>query len=107
RAWAWFELFAERNYPMMRETADLLWERFNGSEQRRARDILESELLPRYGDGARKEATALRMERERRRPTGSRVGSVGRLTIYDRTGRIRNDEEFYDREKWDFKHIVA
>ncbi|MEM1081429.1 MAG: hypothetical protein AAGH65_07590, partial [Pseudomonadota bacterium] len=90
RAWAWFELSAERGYPEMVETADLLWDKFNGAQQRRARDIFENELLPDYSDDARKSLTARRMERERRQATGSRVGSIGNLTIIDQSGRTRS-----------------
>jgi hypothetical protein len=46
------------------------------------------------------------MDRERRRATGSRLGSIGNLVIVDRSGQSRRGEEFYRAEAWDFRQIV-
>jgi hypothetical protein len=109
RAWAWLELSAERGYPEMVETADQLFALMNESEQAAARQILEEELLPAFGDEVAVPRTTLRMRRDLRRATGSRLGAgpmVARLTIIDGTGSFRQGSEFYDPAKWDFRRIV-
>lgn len=106
RSWAWFELSAEREYPQMVEAAELVWDRLDERQRAEARRILEQELLPDYGDEVAIERTAARMQQQRRRATGSRLGFVGNITIIDRSGRSRNGSDFYREERWDFNRIV-
>lgn len=109
RAWAWLELAAERGYPDMVLVADDLYRLLDEEQQREGRRILEDELLPDYGDATRVEATARRMERERRKATGTRTGSkaaLSALRIIDGGGNTRRGDEFYDPAKWDFERIV-
>jgi hypothetical protein len=106
RAWAWLSLAAERGYPEMVEMADSVAAELNEAQQARGRRILETELLPVYGDEVAIERTAQRMERERRQATGSRTGFVGNLVVIDRSGRNRSGDEFFRAEAWDFRQIV-
>jgi hypothetical protein len=104
RAWAWFELAAERDYPEFVRTADAVWEELDERQRERARAIFE-ELEPHYGDDVAIERTQRRMERERRNVTGSRTGSVGNVTVLDRTGS-HDGEHYFAEEKWDFRHVI-
>jgi len=107
RGWAWIKLSAERGYPDMVRMADELYAMLDGPQREQARSIYERELLPEYGDEVRIPFTAERMERNRRRATGSRLGSRNFLRIVDSSGRTRDGDEFYDPAKWDFRNIVA
>lgn len=104
RAWAWFELAAERGYPEFVNTADAVWAELDEAQRRRARSILE-ELEPHYGDAVAVPRTHRRMERERRNVTGSRTGSVGRVTVIDGAG-THDGEHYFAEEKWNFRHII-
>lgn len=106
RAWAWFDLAAERGYPQLVDMAALVWEEFDEREQVAARDIRE-ELAERYSDVVAVPRTARYMELEQRRMTGSRVGMIGNLTIITGDGVTRSGEDFYRRENRDFHTIVA
>lgn len=106
RAWAWVTLAAERGYPMMLDMADQIYRGLSEAQKVEGLTILNNELQPEFGDAVAIERTIRRMERERRRVTGSRTGFVGNLTIIDRSGRIRTGREFYRPEAWDFRQIV-
>ncbi|MGY6555727.1 MAG: hypothetical protein ACXIUM_14510 [Wenzhouxiangella sp.] len=106
RAWAWFSLSAERGYPIMVEMADQLYRQLSEAQRAQARSILENDLAPVFADKVAIERTARRMERERRRATGSRVGAVGALTVIDSTGRSRTGREFFRRDAWDIHQII-
>lgn len=106
RAWAWFALSAERGYPEMVEMAEIVFDQLSEAQKARGQRILENELLPEFGDAVAIERTATRMERERRRATGSRTGFVGNLVVIDRSGRNRSGDEFFRAEAWDFRQIV-
>jgi uncharacterized protein len=107
RAWAWFELAAERGYPEMVEMARLVHEDLSETQRARGQRILEQELRPEYGDDARVEHVARHMERERRRVTGSRTGFVsGNLQIVDRSGRNRSGDDYFRPEAWDFHQVI-
>ncbi len=106
RAWAWLSLSAERGYPEMVTMADLVYQELTDAQKARGRRLLEDELRPEFGDEVAVERTAIRMERERRRATGSRTGFVGNLVVIDRSGRNRGGDEFFRAEAWDFRQIV-
>lgn len=105
RAWAWFALAAERDYPDFVEIWQTAWHELDEDNQVRAQRIL-AELEPRYSDRVAIDRTARKMERDHRKMTGSRTGFVGTLRILDGSGRSRDGEEFYRAEKWDFRQIV-
>lgn len=106
RAWAWTALAAERGYPKMLDMADQMYRGLSRAQRREGRAILENELKPEFGDDVAIERTVARMERERRRATGSRTGFVGNLTVVDRSGRSRTGRDFYRAEAWDFRQVV-
>jgi len=106
RAWAWTKLAAERGYPKMLDMADQMYRGLSRAQRREARAILENELKPEFGDEVAIERTVARMERERRRATGSRTGAIGALTIIEPSGRTRTGREFYRAEAWDFRQVV-
>lgn len=123
RAWAWFELAAERRYPLFVDVANQVWAELDTIQQERALGILENELLPQYGDAVTVPRTIRHMTRNQRQATGSRLGAAsgalvvyqvdgasynpftGRLTMYNATRTP--GPEFYAAEKWDFEHIMA
>ncbi len=109
RGWAWIKLSAERGYPQMVEMADDLYALLDDEQRRRGREIYEEELLPDFGDEMAVDRTADRMDRERRRATGTRTGSramMGALTVIDGSGQRRSGDEFYAPDKWDFERII-
>lgn len=123
RAWAWLELAAEREYPQMREVADLLWGRLIDEQKAEGRRILINELIEVYGDEAAIRRTSRRMNRERRKIAGSRVGHVGALQVLDVDGYARvniapdaiqiefvgrslSGEEFFNQGHWDFNRVI-
>lgn len=109
RGWAWIQLAAERNYPQFEETADDLFELLGEKQQRLARNILEQELLPKYGDEVKIERADREMRSLLRKATGTRTGSQGflaMLTVYDGSGIPRRGTEYYDSKKWDFRRVV-
>ncbi len=107
RALAWFQLAAERDYPMMVSMVEELDAMIDDETRRRAERIRVDELEPVYGDEVAIERTHRRMQRDRRLATGSRLGFAGFLRIIDRNGFSRDGAEFYAREKWDFRNVVA
>lgn len=107
RALAWFQLAAERDYPMMVSMVQDLEDMLDDKAIRRAERIRVEELEPVYGDDVAIERTHRRMQRDRRLATGSRLGFAGFLRVVDRNGFSRDGAEFYAEEKWDFRNIVA
>lgn len=107
RALAWFQLAAERGYPMMVSMVQDLEDMVDDPTRRKAERIRVEELEPVFGDEVAIERTHRRMQRDRRRATGSRVGFAGFLRVIDRNGFSRDGAEFYAAEKWDFRNIVA
>ncbi|MDZ7791177.1 MAG: hypothetical protein U5L08_11935 [Xanthomonadales bacterium] len=107
RAWAWFELSAERDYPEFVGIADAIQDELEPAQRQRGQRILEEELRPQYGDEVAVPRTARRMERERRDVVGSRTGFVGNVTVYDpMTFGTRSGEDYFDPEKWDFHRVM-
>jgi hypothetical protein len=127
RAWAWLSLSAERNYPLMTETADHIWERLNDDERERGKRILNDELMDRFGDRHTVPRTARHMQRQMRRMAGTRTGSraAGVTTVWevdyvelDRgasgeatgfyiTGTQHRGDVFYDPVKFNFFDVIA
>lgn len=105
RAWAWFALAAERDYPEFVDTWEAVWLELDEDQRRRAREIL-AELEPRYADRVAVARTAEHMQQERERITGSRTGFIGNIRVIDRSGFSRDGEDFFAAEKWDFRQIV-
>lgn len=113
RAWAWFELSAERDYPQMVAIADDLWDELDPDERERGREILEQELRPTYGDAATVQRTHQRMQEDRRRMTGSRLNTMpGLMEIHEGNSEgvvqvpTRSRYDFYKKENWDFYALL-
>lgn len=106
RALAWFQLSAERGYPMMVAMVDDLTALLDEETIDRATRIRISELEPVFGDAYAVERTHRRMRRERRYAAGTRVGYIGLMRVIDRDGFSRDGYEFFAREKWDFRNVV-
>ncbi len=106
RAWAWTTLAAERDYPLMLDMADQMYEGLTAAQRRQGRNILENELKPEFGDEVAVERAERRMRRERRQATGSRTGATNFLTVIDRYGRSRTGDDFYRAEAWDFGKVI-
>ncbi len=104
RAWAWFELSAERGYSQFASTADAVWSELDSGQRDRAQSIL-AELESEYGDAVAIERTARVMRRRERNQTGSRLGFTGFLKIIE-PHDTRDGEDFYSAEKWDFRRVV-
>ena len=107
RALAWFQLAAERDYPMMVTMVEDLEDMVDDATKREAERIRVEELEPEFGDEVAIERTHRRMQRDRRLATGSRLGFAGFLRVIDTNGFSRDGAEFYAEEKWDFRQIVA
>ncbi len=106
RALAWFQLSAERDYPMMVAMVDDLEALLNEQAIERATSIRIEELEPIFGDAYAVERTHRRMRRERRFAAGTRVGYIGMMRVIGRDGISRDGYDFFAREKWDFRNIV-
>jgi uncharacterized protein len=125
RAWAWFELAAERDYPHLTAIADQVYAELDEPSQRRGHTILETELLDQYGDKVAVPRTARRMKSERRSLAGSRAGAVGGLRVIDidpngsaslsfgfdsivihYDGREHSGDQFFASGLWDFYQVL-
>lgn len=128
RAWAWFQLSAERSYPKMMETAEHIWQRLEEDERKRGRRILEEELLQRFGDRTAVPRTARHLRRQMRNAAGTRTGSrasAGVNWVWDVdhvqfdnvnpnqarglyiTGTRYRGDEYYDPAKFNFYEVLA
>lgn len=125
RAWAWFELAAERDYPHLTAIADQVYAELDEPSQQRGQTILETELLGDYGDQIAVPRTARRMSRERRSLAGSRVGAVGSMRVVDVDpngsaslsyvrdmivieyfGKEHSGDLFFAKPLWDFHQVL-
>lgn len=106
RAWAWFELAAERDYPEFVGIANAVWDELPPAQRQRGRAFLD-ELLPEYADEIAVPRAVQRMEWDRQYMTGSRVGFVRNLEIYDINSAMpRTGEEYYAAHKWNFHAVI-
>ncbi|MFU8876677.1 MAG: tetratricopeptide repeat protein [Wenzhouxiangellaceae bacterium] len=109
RGWAWMELSAERGYPVHRQAADSIFNQFTDEHRELARQILEEELKPEFGDEAAVARTQREMERRLHRvgARGSRVGANRVLYVETRDGLLESGEQYYHPDRWDFEKIIA
>lgn len=79
-AYAWMDIAAERGYPFLIVKRERYWEALSEAERERAVEV-GSALYTEYGDPAAKPRLERLLQQAKRDMTGSRVGSVGFLTI--------------------------
>ena len=80
-AYAWMDLAAERGYPLLLAKRERYWAALDASERALALTIGE-QLYAEFGDDVAKPRLERELRKARRSLTGSRVGSVGSLTIH-------------------------
>lgn len=102
-AYAWMDLAAERGWRLFLLRREAMWADLNESERKRALEVGEG-IYADYGDAVAKPRKNKVLERARRNITGSRVGSVGALTVLvpgpgGLATRIRGDQ-FYHPTLW-------
>lgn len=101
-AYAWMDIAAERGYPFLLAKRERYWAEMNAEERERAIEIGEA-LYAEYGDPTAKPRLERLLRQARRQTTGSRVGSVGALTILIPTpGGMRpiDGSHFYAEKFW-------
>lgn len=108
RGWAWIKLSAERGYPKNAAVAADIWNQLSEQHREVAREILEKELKPRYGDAVAVPRTSNEMKRMRARNTsgGSRVGVNRAVYVTGRNGSFVSGNQFFRDELWNFAQIV-
>lgn len=100
--YVWMDLAAERGYPLMLAKRERYWNELDEAGRARALEI-GPQMYAEFGDDVAK----ARLERElrfaKRNTTGSRVGSVGALTIIIPTAsgtETIDGSQFYDEKFW-------
>lgn len=108
RGWAWIKLSAERGYPKNAAVAADIWNQFTDEHRKVAREILEKELKPRYGDEVAVPRTSTEMKRMLARNTsgGSRVGVNRTVYVTGRDSAFVSGNQFFRDERWNFERIV-
>lgn len=86
-AYAWMDVAGERHYPDIIALREAYWVRLTGAERQRAVEVGQA-ILAEYGDDVARPRLARILDRERRKVTGSRTGSVGRVSIIPFTGPL-------------------
>lgn len=106
--WAWIELAAERGDPTYRDVADDIWSKLAREHRTIARQILDQELKPEYGDEVAVDRTRHEMERHMRGVTagGSRTG-VTRVTYVEDAYGLMLGTDFYRPERRDFQEMMT
>ena len=102
-AYVWMDLAAERGYPLMIAKRERYWKEMDAAERERALDVGKA-LYEEFGDAAAQPRLARELRWAKRNTTGSRVGSVGALTIMIPTpgGMQQVDgSQYYDDKFWD------
>lgn len=107
-AYAWMDLAAERQYPMMLAKREYYWERLDEAGQARALE-LGAEVYAEFGDDAAKPRLARELRIARSRTTGSRTGFVGNLQITIPTpagDTVIDGSTYYDEKFWDIEKYI-
>jgi hypothetical protein len=100
-AYAWMDIAAERAYPVLLAKREQYWNAMSEAERERAVAI-GTTMMDEYGDTAAKPRLERLLKQARRNTTGSRVGSVGALSIMipTPTGMREVDGSAYYQEKF-------
>lgn len=105
-AYAWMDIAAERLYHEFLVRREVYW---NALDDTAREDAIRrgQAILAEYGDEVAKPRLERELRRARGRITGSRVGSVGPMTIIPFTGPLAGagmtltGDQYYAREYWD------
>lgn len=103
QGYIWMDVAAERGFPLMVAKRESYWSQLSPEEQQKAREIGVA-VMDEYGDAAAKPRLEKILLREKRKVTGSRVGSVGNLVIQIPTPtgfREVRGTDYYDRKFWE------
>lgn len=101
--YAWMDLAAERRYPMMLAKRENYWNALDEATRARALEV-GAEVYAEYGDEVGRPRLARELRFAKRNTTGSRVGSVGALTIVIPTPsgeQVVDGTAFYAEKFWD------
>ena len=101
-AYAWMDIAAERGYPFLIVKREKFWNAMDAAERERAVEI-GTALYTDYGDPAAKPRLERLLTKAKRDMTGSRVGSVGFLTIMIPTpGGMRpvDGSQYWNEKFW-------
>src|SRR5690606_33085954 len=99
---AWMDLAAQRGYPSLVALRERYWSELDAEQRRLALEVGQG-IYAEYGDDVAKERIRHRLERERRKITGSRVGFVGALSVYvpfEGGWKRLSGTEYYDDKYW-------
>jgi hypothetical protein len=80
-AYAWMDLAAQRGYPSLVGLRERYWHALDQDQRRRALEVGQG-IYAEFGDEVGQERLRRRLERERRKITGSRTGFTGALSVY-------------------------
>ena len=106
--YVWMDLAAERAYPLMLAKRERYWKELDAEGRARALEIGPG-LYAEFGDAVAKKRLERELRFARRNTTGSRVGSVGALTIVIPTpggSEVVDGTAFYDEKFWDIDQYV-
>ncbi len=101
--YVWMDLAAERFYPLMLAKRERYWGELDAGSRARALEIGQ-QVYAEYGDDVAKARLDRELRFAKRNTTGSRVGSVGALTIVIPTAsgtEVIDGTKFYDEKFWD------
>ncbi|MCR6661603.1 MAG: hypothetical protein NVV60_00270 [Luteimonas sp.] len=84
-AYAWMDVAGERHSPEIIALREGYWDQLTEAERESAIEVGQA-IYAEYGDDVARPRLARILERERRKIAGSRVGSVGRVTVIPFTG---------------------
>ncbi|GAB2667300.1 SEL1-like repeat protein [Arenimonas aestuarii] len=106
--YVWMDLAAERAYPLMLAKRERYWNELDAEGRARALEI-GPRLYAEFGDDVAKKRLERELRFAKRNTTGSRVGSVGALTIVIPTPggtEVVDGTAFYDEKFWNIDQYV-
>lgn len=115
KACAWVMLAAERDYPVFVSARERVCGTLSQSQLDSATTMLDTQLLPEYGDKVAKPRMALELRQARSQMTGSRVGFDFGVTAAQSSiksgigtqGRANFYKEYWSPQYWDPKKYFA
>lgn len=103
RAWAWFAIAAQRDYPGFDQTRDHVWSSLSPAQRKRAVAI-RNKLLPVYGDAVAKRRMRAALEHARSHMAGWLTGKPpGDESCATPAGSRHNCDDVYAAWRWEPK----